>query len=176
MSPIAWLLIHWILLGVIFVKISNSLISHLNSLSDLIQFEEVPKKYLNSPWIWPLFTTILSNWWLFLEIDEFGTYFDTSLCVFNDLMDSSRHSMPHNFHKSPPKFLSQPLSISNYWEKFEAEPQSNLQSLSCGSDKKTATMNQPTNRHDPCHRWTSTNLLSIYIYIDISSYYRDTII
>ena len=68
---------------------SKSLIYHLNSSSDLIKFKEVPRKHLNSPWIQPLFTTILSNSRLFLKIDEFGIYFDTSLPILDDLVDSS---------------------------------------------------------------------------------------
>ena len=44
-----------------FPKSLNSLISYLNSLSDLIEFEEKLQKYLNSLWIRPLFTIILLN-------------------------------------------------------------------------------------------------------------------
>ena len=57
-----------------FLKISKSLIFHLNSSFDLIKFQEALLKYLNSVWIRPLFTIILSNVLLFLKIGEGGIF------------------------------------------------------------------------------------------------------
>ena len=88
---IQWFLILWIYLRVLFPKISNCLISINISLSNWIKFENIPQNYLNSLWIQPLFTTIPLNSWLFLKIGEFGIYFDSWPCVFNDLVVSIRH-------------------------------------------------------------------------------------
>ena len=78
--------IPWIRLWVLFPKISNCLLSiHISSFN-LIKFEEIIRNYLNSFWIQPLFTTIPLNLWLVLKIGEFGIYFHSWLCVFNDLV------------------------------------------------------------------------------------------
>ena len=56
---IVWFFILWIFLWVLFPNLSKFLISHLNSLSDFIEFQRIPQKYFNYLWIWPLFTSIL---------------------------------------------------------------------------------------------------------------------
>ena len=63
-------------------------------LSDFIEFDKIPQKYLNSPWIWPLFTTMLSSLWLFLKIGEFRIFYDTYSCIFIDRTDSSCQPPP----------------------------------------------------------------------------------
>ena len=62
------IMILWICFGVLFLKTLKSLISHLNYSSDFMEFQKNLKKYPNSLWIWPLFTNILVNSWLNLQI------------------------------------------------------------------------------------------------------------
>ena len=88
---IQWFFIPKIRLRVFFPKISKSLISIHILTSNLTKFQKIIQNYLNSPWILPLFTTILLNSWLFDKIGEFGINFDTNWCVFNDRINSFRH-------------------------------------------------------------------------------------
>ena len=88
---IKWFLIIWILLWVLFPNLSISLIFHLNSSSDLIEFQRSLKNSLISSWIRPLFTTILFNLWLFHKIGEFGIIFDMNRSAINERIDSFRH-------------------------------------------------------------------------------------
>ena len=85
------LLIH---LPVIFLNLPNYTISHLNSSSDLIKILRIPRKYLSSPWILPLFNCVLSNSLLFIKIGEFITCFSISPRVFNDHVDLSHQLSP----------------------------------------------------------------------------------
>ena len=62
----------------------KSLISHLNSSSDLIIFQRFLKKFSHYPWIQPLLTIILINLQLNHKISEYGNLFDTKKCVFNN--------------------------------------------------------------------------------------------
>ena len=86
--------IMWIHLRVFFPKISKSLIYLHIALSDLTEFQNIPRNYLNSQWIRLLFTTILLNSWLFDKIGEFGNCFDSWPCVFNDFAVSIRYPPP----------------------------------------------------------------------------------
>ena len=72
--------------------------SHLNSSSDLIEFQKISQNCLISPWIRPLLTTILFNSWLFDKISEFGINIDTNWCVINDRINS--------FCQNPPQICS----------------------------------------------------------------------
>ena len=89
---IQWFFIPWICLRVLFPKISNCLISITILSSDLVKFKEIFRNYLNSLWIQPLFTNIPLNSWFNLKIGEFGYYFDSWPCVFNDLTVSTCHT------------------------------------------------------------------------------------
>ena len=60
---------------VFFLKTPFSLISHLNSSSNLTKFQKISRKYLNSLWIRPLFTIIPLNSLLIPQIGKFGLYF-----------------------------------------------------------------------------------------------------
>ena len=96
-SQILWFFIPWIRLQVFFLKRLNFIISISDSSSDLIKFEEIIKKFPNSLCIWPLFTIIPINSWINLEIDKFGLYFDSWLCVLNDLLLSLCHMAASNW-------------------------------------------------------------------------------
>ena len=61
-------------LWVIFLKPPFSLISHLNSLSNLTKFQKISQKYLNSLWIRPLFTIMPFNSWLIPKIGKLGLF------------------------------------------------------------------------------------------------------
>ena len=80
----------WIRLWVLFSKIQISLISNHILLS---RFQNIPRNYLISLWIRPLFTSILFNSWLFLKICEFDHCFDSIWCVFNDHIKSIHHPL-----------------------------------------------------------------------------------
>ena len=79
---IEWFLISWIHLWVLFPNVLKSLISPLNSSSDLIKFQRIPKNYLYTRWIRPLFTSILFNLWLTFKICDFGKFL-TRIRVFS---------------------------------------------------------------------------------------------
>ena len=81
---IEWFLIPWILLHVLFHKISIFPISIIDSSFDLIKFEEIIKNFPISLLIRPLFTIIPLNSWINLEIAKFGIYFDSWPCVSID--------------------------------------------------------------------------------------------
>ena len=88
---IEWFLIPWIDLWVIFLK--PPLISHLNSSSNLINFQKISWKYLNSLWIRPLFTIIPFNSWLIPNIGKLGFISDTRPCAIDDLTISSHQNL-----------------------------------------------------------------------------------
>ena len=69
-----------------------SLISHLNSSSNLTKFQNISQKYLNSLWIRPLFTIIPFNSLLIPQIGKFGIIFDMRQCEIDDLAVSSCQS------------------------------------------------------------------------------------
>ena len=71
-------------------KNTFSLISHLNSSSNLTKFQNISQKYLNSLWIQPVFTIIPLNSLLIPQIGKFGIIFDTRPCEIDDLAVSSR--------------------------------------------------------------------------------------
>ena len=81
-SLVEWFFIPLIRLRVLFLIISNCLISMTISSSDLIKFEEIFQNSPNFLWIWPLFTNIPLNSWLSFKIGEFGYYFDSWPFVF----------------------------------------------------------------------------------------------
>ena len=85
-------LIPWIRFEVIFLNPPFSLISHLNSSSNLTKFQKISRKYLNSLWIRPVFTIIPLNSLLIPQIGKFGIIFDTRPCEIDDLAVSSRQS------------------------------------------------------------------------------------
>ena len=87
---IRWFLILWNRFEVIFHNLLFSPISIINSLSDLINFEEFIKNFLISLWIRPLFTIIPFNSIHFHQIGKFGIIFDTRLCEIDDLAVTSR--------------------------------------------------------------------------------------
>ena len=62
---------------------------HLNSSSDLIEFQKIYRKSLISLWIRPLFITILLNLYKFNIIGEFSFIFYTNRCAINNRIDSS---------------------------------------------------------------------------------------
>ena len=84
-TQIQWFSIPWIRLWFLFLKISNCPISIIISSSDSIKFKEIIKNFSTSMWIRPLFTIIPFNSWINHEIGKFILYFDSWLCVFNDL-------------------------------------------------------------------------------------------
>ena len=88
---IEWFLIPRIDLWVFFLKTPFSLISHLNSSSNLTKFQKISRKYLNSLWIQPVFTIIPLNSLLIPQTGKFGIIFDTRPCEIDDLVVSSRH-------------------------------------------------------------------------------------
>ena len=71
-----------------------SLISHLNSSSNLTKFQKISRKYLNSLWIRPLFTIIPLNSLLIPQIVKFGLIFDAIPREIDDLAVSSRQVLP----------------------------------------------------------------------------------
>ena len=71
---------------IIFLNLSNLLISHLNSSSDLIKFEEIPKKYCGFDPYSPLYHFIHDY---NIKLVSLELVFDTYLHVFNDHVDSS---------------------------------------------------------------------------------------
>ena len=79
---------------VIFLNPQFSLISHINSSSNLTKFQKISRKYLNSLWIRSLFTIIPLNSLLNPQIGKFGIIFDTRPCEINDLAVSSREMAP----------------------------------------------------------------------------------
>ena len=83
-------MIPWNRFEVFFLKIPFSLISHLNSSSNLTKFQKISRKYLNSLWIRPVFTIIPLNSLLIPQIGKFGIIFDTRPCEIDDLAVSSR--------------------------------------------------------------------------------------
>ena len=88
---IRWFLILWNRFEVILHNWPFSPIFIINSLSDLINFEEYIKNFLISLWIRPLFTIIPFNSIHFHQIGKFRIIFDTRPCEINDLVVSSRH-------------------------------------------------------------------------------------
>ena len=80
----------------------SSLVIHLNSSSDFDINWRIPRKYLTSLWIWHLFTTILSNLWLFLKIGEFRTCFS---------------NLGNSYLQSPTRWHSQEVALwtSGWW-------------------------------------------------------------
>ena len=82
-------LIRWILFEVIFLNPLFSLISHLNSSSNLTKFQKISQKYLDSLWIRPLFTIIPFNSLLIPQIGKFGLIFDAIPHEIDDLAVSS---------------------------------------------------------------------------------------
>ena len=87
---IRWFLIPWIRFEVIFLNQPFSLISHLNLSSNLTKFQKISRKYLNSLWIRPLFTTIPFNSLLIPQIGKLGLIFDAIPHEIDDLAVSSR--------------------------------------------------------------------------------------
>ena len=87
----------WIRIGVMFLNKLNSLISNLNSSSDLIEFQRYLKNFLISPWIRPLLTITPFNSWMNIKIDKFELCFDTRLCVFNNRTSLFRQQPPSLF-------------------------------------------------------------------------------
>ena len=83
-------MILWIRFEVIFIKTPFSLISHLNSSSNLTKFQKISQKYLNSLWIRPVFTIIPFNSLLIPQIGKFGIIFDAIPHEIDDLAVSSR--------------------------------------------------------------------------------------
>ena len=75
---------------IIFLRTPFSLISHLNSSSNLTKFQKISRKYLNSLWIRCLFTIIPFNSLSIPQISKFGIIFDTRPCEIDDLTVSSR--------------------------------------------------------------------------------------
>ena len=71
-----------------YIKIPNFLAHFIEILNfNLIKFQRIHRKYHNSPWIRPIFISILSNSRLIFKIGEFGNCFDACSRVFNDLVD-----------------------------------------------------------------------------------------
>ena len=87
-------LIPWNRFEVYFHKISFPPISSIDFSSDLIKFEEYVKKFLNSPWIRPIFTIIPLNSSEFPKIGKFGIIFDAIPLEIDDLAVSSRQMAP----------------------------------------------------------------------------------
>ena len=84
-------------------KSKFSLISHLNSSSNLTKFQKISRKYLNSLWIRPLFTIIPFNSLLIPQFGKFGIIFDAIPHEIDDLAVSSRQfSLTWSFSWSPP--------------------------------------------------------------------------
>ena len=90
--PIKWFLILWICLWVIFLNLWKSLISQLNLLSDLIEFQRVLQNTLIlhgfDPYS-PLYYLIRDYFSKFASLD----FILTRVCVFNDRVDSLRHAL-----------------------------------------------------------------------------------
>ena len=103
---IRWFLIPWIRFEVIFLNPPFSLISHLNSSSNLTKLQKISRKYLNSLWIRPLFTIIPFNSLLIPQISKFGLIFNAIPREIDDLAVSSRH------------VAYKPITLPCIWFKF----------------------------------------------------------
>ena len=90
-SQIRWFFIPWNHLEVLFHKIPFSLISIIDSSSDLIKFKEIIRNFPNSLWIRPIFTIIPLNSRYFHQIGKFGIIFDMRPCAIDDLAVLIRH-------------------------------------------------------------------------------------
>ena len=76
-------------------------------MSDLIEFLKILQKSLNSPYIRPLFTTMLFNSRLFHKIGEFGINFDMNSGVFNDHINSFCQGSDQRFDQDHPLAINQ---------------------------------------------------------------------
>ena len=85
-------------------KNTFSLISHLNSSSNLTKLQKISRKYLNSLWIRPVFTIIPLNSLLIPQIGKFGIIFDTRPCEIDDLAVTSRQCPSDLSEDQGPRF------------------------------------------------------------------------
>ena len=95
---IQWFLIPWICFQILFLKILISLISHNDSLFDLIEFQKIIWNYHNSPLNRPLFTTMLLNSWLFDKLVSL-VFVLTLECMFSTTLQSRFVSSMNMWHK-----------------------------------------------------------------------------